>query len=84
MPQLPSTAAFASFVRSGRLHVNMTQEDLAQTVGKTRRWVHDVEAGKVTPSLSAAIDVAAALGFTVHLERSEPSGVLDEVFEDLG
>ena len=84
MPQLPSTAVFASFVRSGRLRVNMTQEDLAQAVGKTRRWVHDVEAGKVTPSLSAAIDVAAALGFTVHLERSEPSAVLDEVFEDLG
>ena len=60
--QLPSVTAFASFVRSGRLRANMTQEELAQSVGKTRRWVHDVESGKVTPSLGAAIEVAAALG----------------------
>ena len=81
--QLPSAIAFASFVRSARLRVNMTQEELAQAVRKIRRWVHDVESGKVTPSLSAAIEVAAVLGFTVSLDRSEPSSVLDEVFEDL-
>ncbi|MDX2376504.1 helix-turn-helix domain-containing protein [Microbacterium sp. LRZ72] len=82
--QLPSAIAFASFVRSGRLRMDMTQEELAQAVRKTRRWVHDIESGKVTPSLSAAIEVAAVLGFTVSLERSESSSVLDEIFEDLG
>lgn len=81
--QMPSGAAFSSFVRSGRLRVNMTQDDLAQAVRKSRRWVHDLEMGKVDPSLSAAIDVAAALGFTMSLERSERSDVLDELFEDL-
>ncbi|MDL9981207.1 helix-turn-helix transcriptional regulator [Microbacterium sp. ASV49] len=81
--QLPSTPAFASVVRGHRLRANMTQDELAQAVHKSRRWVHDLESGKVDPSLSATIDVAAALGFTVTLEPSERSGVLDALFEDL-
>lgn len=81
--QMPSTAAFAAFVRSQRLQSNITQDELAQAVRKSRRWVHDLEMGKVDPSLSAAVDVAAALGFTVSLERSERSDVLDGLFEDL-
>jgi len=61
----------------------LTQEELAQAVSKSRRWVHDLEMGKVNPSLSAAIDVAAVLGFAVSLERSERSDVLDELFDNL-
>lgn len=81
--QLSSSAAFASFVRRQRLRANITQDELAQAVRKSRRWVHDLEMGKVDPSLSAAVDVAAALGYTVSLEQSERSAVLDELFEDL-
>jgi len=83
--QLPlqSRAAFAAFVRNQRLTGGMTQDELAQAVGKSRRWVHDLEAEKVDPSLSAAIDVAAALGFSVSLESSERSDVFDALFGDL-
>lgn len=81
--QLPSVTAFATFVRSHRLRANLTQDALAQVVGKSRRWVHDLEAGKVDPSLSAAVSVAAALGYIVSLERDEPSAVLDALFEEL-
>ena len=80
---MPSTREFASFVRRTRLRLNITQESLAQTVGKSRRWVHDLEAGKVDPSLSAAVSVAATLGYAVSLEADQPSAVLDEIFEDL-
>lgn len=45
--------------------------------------MHDLEAGKVDPSLSAAVSVAAALGYIVSLERDEPSAVLDALFEEL-
>lgn len=83
MPQLPTGAAFPAFVRGARLRANMTQDELAQSVRKSRRWVHDLESGKVDPSLGAAIDVAAVLGFTVSLDPSERSEVLDEMFEDL-
>ncbi len=81
--QLQSVSAFASFVRSTRLRANMTQDELARAVRKSRRWVHDLESGKVDPSLGAAIDVTAALGFTVALEHSERSDTLDALFEDL-
>lgn len=81
--QMSSSIAFAAFVRSQRLQANLTQDELARAVRKSRRWVHDLEMGKVDPSLSAAVDVAAALGFTVSLERSERSDVLDGLFEDL-
>ncbi len=83
--QLPmqSTSAFSAFVRRNRLRAQLTQDELAHAVRKSRRWVHDLEMGKVDPSLSAAIDVAAALGFTVSLDRSERSDVLDAMFEDL-
>jgi len=79
MPQLPSGAAFPGFVRGARLRANMTQDELAQAVRKSRRWVHDLETGKVDPSLGAVIDVVAVLGFTMSLEPSERSGVLDEM-----
>lgn len=81
--EVPSTATFAGFVRSNRLRANLTQDDLAQAVQKSRRWVHDLESGKVTPSLKAAIDVAAVLGYTFELEKSERSDFLDELFEGL-
>jgi DNA-binding XRE family transcriptional regulator len=83
MPQLPTGAAFPAFVRGARLRANMTQDELAQSVRKSRRWVHDLESGKVDPSLGAAIDVAAVLGFTVSLDPSKRSGFLDEMFEHL-
>lgn len=83
MPQLPTGAAFPAFVRGARLRADMTQDELAQSVRKSRRWVHDLESGKVDPSLGAAIDVAAVLGFTVSLDPSQRSGVLDEMFEHL-
>ncbi|WP_404435849.1 helix-turn-helix transcriptional regulator [Microbacterium aerolatum] len=81
--QLQSATGFASFVRASRMNAHMTQQQLADAARKSRRWVSDLESGKVTPSLSAAIDVAAVLGYTVILDRSERSGVLDQVFEEL-
>ncbi|MSS84353.1 helix-turn-helix domain-containing protein [Actinomycetaceae bacterium WB03_NA08] len=81
--RLLSEKEFAKFVRSHRLHANMTQDDLAQAVGKSRRWVHALETGKVDPSLSAALSVAATLGYIVSIEHDEPSSVLDQLFEGL-
>ncbi|GAA1314507.1 helix-turn-helix transcriptional regulator [Leucobacter albus] len=74
---------FGEFVRSSRIRSGKTQEDLAGAVGKSRRWLQDVERGKVAPSLPAAIDVANALGYEFIADRSIASNLLDEVFEDL-
>lgn len=74
---------FGAFVHASRIRLGLTQERLAQTVGKSRRWLQDVEQGKVAPSVSAAMDLAAALGYDFVAERSKPSPVLDQVFADL-
>lgn len=81
--QLQSAIGFASFVRASRLNAHMTQQELADAARKSRRWVSDLESGRVTPSLSAAIDVAAVLGYTVTLDRSESSDLLDSLFGNL-
>lgn len=81
--QIPIPREFAAFVRRNRVSRGLTQEQLADMVHKSRRWVHDLEAGKVDPSLGATIATAEALGFTLSLDRSEGSAVLDALFEDL-
>lgn len=81
--QIPIPRDFAAFVRRNRVAQGLTQERLADRVNKSRRWVHDLEAGKVDPSLGAVIDTAEALGFTLSLNRSESSALLDALFEDL-
>lgn len=81
--QLRNPAVFAGAIRSARLARGLTQEELAEGAGKSRRWVHDLESGSTNPSLSAVIAVASFLGLTLSLEQSERSDVLDEIFEDL-
>lgn len=78
-----SQAGFGAFVRASRIRSGLTQEQLAQAVGKSRRWLQDVEQGKVNPSLAASIDLAVALGYELVAEHSERSEVLDQVFGDL-
>ena len=80
---LRTLGGFGAFVRNSRIRLGMTQEQLAQTAGKSRRWLQDVEQGRVALSLPAATDLTAALGYEVFAERSEPSEVLDQVFRDL-
>lgn len=79
-----SMSDFSAFVRTQRVARGITQEELAHRVGKTRRWVHDVEAGNSSPSLTAAIDVTRALGHDVTVEKDNGSELLDSVFEGLG
>lgn len=80
---LRTLVGFGAFVRSSRIQLGMTQEGLAQAAGRSRRWLQDVEQGKVALSLPAAMDLTAVLGYEVVAERSEPSQVLDQVFRDL-
>lgn len=80
---LRTQAGFGAFVRSARIRRGTTQEQLARAVGKSRRWLQDVEQGKVAPSLTAGMELAAALGYDLLAERSRPSQVLDDVFGDL-
>ena len=44
----------------------LTQEDLAQLVGVTRKSINAIEAGRMVPSTVLALKLARALGVTVE------------------
>lgn len=80
---ITSTQSFASLVRTLRLSKNMTKADFAAAVGKSSRWVHDVESGAKQPSLGAVLDVCAALGQQLVIEPTPTETVLDTILSDL-
>jgi len=47
-------------------HDEMTQQELANSVGCTRQSIIAVEAGKYVPSLSLAFQIAKAFGVTIE------------------
>jgi putative transcriptional regulator len=47
-------------------HDEMTQQELADTVGCTRQTIIAVEAGKYVPSLSLAFQIARTFGVSVE------------------
>lgn len=49
----------------------------------SRRWVQEVEAGRVAPSLDAAIKLAEGLGLELQLLEAEEAPLLNQIFEKL-
>jgi putative transcriptional regulator len=52
-------------IKEYRTRLNLTQEDLAKTVGVRRETIVFLEQGKYNPSLKLAHDVAHALHTTI-------------------
>jgi len=55
----------ANRLKERRSELGLTQVELAERVGVTRKTVNTVENGIFTPSTTLAIKLAAALGLTV-------------------
>jgi putative transcriptional regulator len=53
-------------MKAHRAAHDLTQEDLAQLVGVTRKSVNAIEAGRMVPSTVLALKLARALGVTVE------------------
>jgi putative transcriptional regulator len=56
----------ANRIRDCRAALDLTQAELAERVGVTRKTVNTVENGVFTPSATLAIKLAHALGVTVE------------------
>ena len=56
----------ANRLKERRGELGLTQVELAERVGVTRKTVNTVENGIFTPSTTLAITLAAALGLTVE------------------
>jgi putative transcriptional regulator len=53
-------------MKTHRASHDLTQEDLAQLVGVTRKSINAIEAGRMVPSTVLALKLARALGVTVE------------------
>jgi len=49
-------------IRAARLHVNLTQEKLAELAGMDRQAINRIEQGHASPILDTLIRIADALG----------------------
>ncbi|MGE6537710.1 helix-turn-helix transcriptional regulator [Bacillus luti] len=59
--------AFVTRIKEYRAKLNMTQEDLAKSVGVRRETISHLEKGKYNPSLQLAHDIAKALHSTIDV-----------------
>ena len=53
-------------LKSARVMLDMSQEDLANAVGVTRQTIGMIEAGKFNPSLQLCISICKAVGKTLN------------------
>lgn len=58
-------ATISNKVREKRKEQQLTQEELAQKVGVTRRTIVSLEKGSYIPSLLLAMDLASALSIQI-------------------
>ena len=57
--------AFVTRIKEYRAKLNMTQEDLAKSVGVRRETISHLEKGKYNPAMQLAHDIAKALHSTI-------------------
>lgn len=79
---MPGTSARADFdararawyygdvLRRRRKELGITQKALAESVGRERVFINDVERGETDIPLSAFLRIASALGIALHLDVS--------------
>ena len=53
-------------LKSARVMLDMSQEDLATAVGVTRQTIGMIESGKFNPSLQLCISICKAVGKTLN------------------
>lgn len=69
---------WGNVVRDRRLALDMTQEQLAERVGKARQWVVRFESGNAgSASLASLTVLLDVLGLTVEVSQFEPEALLD-------
>lgn len=82
--RIRTAADFGKIVKAARRQQRRTQAQLAQSIGASRKWIVDLEAGRTTGDLSLILRVLNALGIDLHIEErrdwSAETGIdLDEI-----
>lgn len=69
---------FGSLVRARRRVLGLRQSDLADLAGVSERFVHEVEAGKMTVRLDKLVDVLDAVGLHLQVLRGSAPWLVSE------
>lgn len=59
---------FAEILRNRRKELNLTQEELAEKVGKKRAYIARIEKGETDMQFSSFISISQALGIKLKTE----------------
>lgn len=82
--RLQTRRDFGLLIRDRRRKKGWTQEQLATSLGKTRRWMMQVELGQTNPDVSSMLRAFNLLDVALvsePLSASEPDALLDEVLD---
>lgn len=73
------------YVRDQRRTAGLTQTELADRAGVSRRWLADLEGGKSTAEIGLVLKAVLALGLMVDVQPDTPPEFdLDEYLNNLG
>jgi len=73
------------YLRDERRRAGLTQAQIAERAGVSRRWLLDFENGKATAEFGLVIKVTRALGLLLEVNPEPPRAVdLDELLNNLG
>lgn len=59
---LTSVEDFATMARARRVELGLTQNELAEAIGRSQTWVSGFESGRTVPLLDSVLLVARSLG----------------------
>lgn len=82
--RLQTRRDFGLLIRDRRRKKGWTQEQLATSLGKTRRWMMQVELGQTNPDVSSMLRAFNLLDVALisePLSASEPDELLEEVLD---
>jgi DNA-binding XRE family transcriptional regulator len=69
-----SPTILGATLRKRRRELNLTQDDLALSIGVNRKVIGQLEGGKETVQLEIALNAARALGLNVGVEARGAAG----------
>jgi len=81
--RIVSIADLADVVRSRRIELGISQEEIARRIGVSRRWVWQVEAGKATAEIGLVLRLTQALDLAIDFQPVDAADRVDGAPIDL-
>lgn len=78
MATIKTAADLGRAIRGSRIQAGLSQSELAQRSGVSRKLVGELEAGKDTAEIGPVLRVAAVLGLSWKAPEPTPQAILDE------